>query len=112
MPLGDATAHGSVTVEAEADAYTVILRVEGLEPTARHWINTHGGSCESPVIDPSDMISLGDLEADASGTATFTSTTFPYPWALPAGGRILTVHNLPSDQRDGQEHIACADMGP
>jgi hypothetical protein len=110
LPLQGSSAHGTVVVDIQGDAYMMTVTVLDLEPNSQHWLNMHGGTCAHPIIDPSE-ISLGDVDADASGQASFSTALLPYPYQVPTGGRILTVHNLPSTGDDvHQAHIACANM--
>jgi hypothetical protein len=111
LPLGDYTAHGTVVIDIYSGGYQMTVRVLGLEPNSLHWLNMHGGTCARQFFDPAEMISLGDLQADASGQGTLMTPLFPYPYQLPTGGRILTVHNLPStDNSPYMAHVACADL--
>lgn len=109
-PLEDSTVHGTVVIDIQGDAHMMTVTVLGLEPNSKHWLNMHGGTCADQIIDPSEMVSLGDLQADATGQGTFTTPLYPYPYQVPTGGRILTVHNVASDSQEFQSHIACADL--
>lgn len=111
-PLGDHTAHGTVVIDIQGDGYRMTVTVLGLLPNSRHLLNLHGGTCAHPFMVPEEARNLGDVQADASGKATFTTPHYPYPYN---GGRILTVHNeplktLPGDTPVPPGHIACADL--
>lgn len=110
FPLEDNTAHGTMVIDIQGDAHMMTVTVLGLEPNSQHWLNMHGGTCAHPIIDPSEMVSLPDLQADATGQGTLSTRLYAYPYQVPTGGRILTVHNVARDSQEPQSHIACADL--
>jgi hypothetical protein len=114
-PIPPFTVRGTVKIDAAGNSYQMIVTVQGLVVNSRHLLNMHGGTCARPILVQQEVITLGEAQADASGTATYTSPTFPYPYRVPAGGRILTVHNEPLRYQAGETpvpmgHIACADL--
>lgn len=114
-PISPFTAHGTVLIDVKGNTYQMSVTVEGLPANSRHLLNMHGGTCARPILVQQEVITLGEASADGSGKAIWESPVFPYPYSVPAGGRILTVHNEPLRAQAGESpvpagHIACADL--
>ena len=106
-PIEPYTASGTVVVDITAAAsYTITVNVTGLTPNSVHLLNLHYGTCAKPILAADERVDLGDAQADATGTATFTTPLFARAYTVPTGGRILTVHL----EGDSPSHIACADL--
>lgn len=107
-PIGDSKAHGTVVVEVKGDGYTLAVTAEGLTPNSKHLINIHAGTCASVDLSSGEIARVAqDVQADASGKLT-SLATYHNAYAIPAAGRILTLHG---DEPAGNLfHIACAEM--
>jgi hypothetical protein len=107
-PIGDSKAHGTVVVEVKGDGYTLAVTAEELTPNSKHLINIHAGTCTSVDLSSGEIARVAqDVQADASGKLT-NLATYHNAYAIPAAGRILTLHG---DEPAGNLfHIACAEM--
>ncbi len=109
------TARGTVVIDIAGESYTMTVSVLGLLPNSRHLLNMHYGTCARPILELAEVVNLGDVQADAAGQGTFTTPLYAFPYTVPSGGRILTVHNEPLKRQPGDApvpsgHIACADL--
>jgi len=77
-----------------------------LVPGATYLLNLHNGSCA--LEDTNFRLDMGRFDADASGHATYAQT-FKGVFAVPAAGRIVTLHG-PLDTEAARQHIACGDL--
>ncbi len=87
----------------------VTVTVSGLEPTSKHKVHIHSGSCSSqgPVL---EQYPIPDLTADNSGKVTET-VTFNSVTTIPTSGWYVNVHrgvNLGSSI--DFDPIACGDV--
>ena len=96
-----------MTVVKTDGAYTLTVTLHGLTPNAQQRVNIHAGQC-GPDEDTSVLINVGIAEADAAGNA-MVSNDYRGPYAIPSGGRIVTVHP-PTTVNGGVGHIACGQM--
>jgi hypothetical protein len=99
--------HGTVQVDVKSYGYVMTVTVVGLNPNTQHEINIHAGTCANQDTD-SLILHVDFLAADASGTIK-SVTTWPKAYAVPANGRILTVHG-DYNTSDMFVHIDCTEM--
>ena len=85
------TPSGSSTLTYDAASHTlrVALKVSGLAPNTAHAVHVHSGSCRAQ----GDVLyALPDLQADAAGDATASTTVPNVGSAPPATGWYVNVH--------------------
>jgi Cu/Zn superoxide dismutase len=94
-PQGVPAGSASVRYDGTAHSLNVQVNVTGLPPNTAHAAHIHTGSCvkQGDVAYP-----LPDLQADASGHATLTSTVNNVKSAPPASGWYLNLHFGPMSQ--------------
>lgn len=88
-------------------ALTVRLTLRGLAPNSMHAAHIHSGSCamQGPVV-----YALTMVKADATGTATVT-TTINNVSSIPSSGWYIHVHNgTDLSTQTGYSPLACGDV--
>lgn len=101
------TVSGMAQLSLSGGTLTVMLTLSGLEPDSAHAAHIHTGSCESQgaVVYP-----LKPVMADASGSATVT-TTIPNISSIPSSGWYVNVHHSTAlSTQTGFNPIACGNV--
>lgn len=98
---------GTAQLSLSGTTLTVKLTLSGLEPNSAHAAHIHAGSCESQgaVVYP-----LTPVMADASGSATVT-TTINNVSSIPGSGWYVNVHHSTAlSTQTGFDPIACGNV--
>lgn len=98
---------GTAQLSLTGTTLTVKLTLSGLEPNSAHAAHIHTGSCESQgaVVYP-----LMPVMADASGSATIT-TTINNVSSIPGSGWYVNVHHSTAlSTQTGFDPIACGNV--
>ncbi len=96
-PQHGQTPHGTATLAYNGTTHSlgVEMKASGLPPNSAHAAHIHSGSClaQGAVLYP-----LPDLQANASGDASMTTTVNDVNSAPPATGSYVNVHMGPMSQ--------------
>ena len=104
IPTGTAT----LSWDPATKALTVKITLSGLAPNSTHPSHIHTGSCahQGAVLHP-----LQNIVADATGSATATTTISNVTAGIPASGWYVNVHNGPGlTTTDQFLPIVCGDV--
>lgn len=103
QPYPGQTAKATGTIAILASGYRLTLDASNLTPSAigGQVLNAHAGDCAN--LDVFSFQAVTTLRPDASGQA-HVQVDYPTPYALPSGGRGITIHGSGDA---GFTHIAC-----
>ncbi len=102
---------GTLEVVKGTSSFTLTLKIKGLAPSSNHVNHIHKGTCPgAPGPIATDVIgALQPVVADASGTATAT-TTVPVAYAVPSTGWYANIHAGPDLQGPNAKSISCGNL--
>jgi len=98
---------GTGEVVKGSGSFTVTIKLTGMAANSSHISHVHTGSCAK---NGGIAYALSQVVADASGTATVTSTV-PADYSIPATGWYVNVHHGPDFTAPANgPSISCGDL--